>query len=123
MRRPGSRLCSQPNRRTLRDQLGQTVAEYAVLIAASAVLLVLAILFVGWKIGGVVGDAGDKSSSPGTLTPPAATCDPNYSGACIPPYPPDLDCSDLASLGIDQVTIVGSDPHGLDPDGDGIGCN
>jgi hypothetical protein len=55
-------------------------------------------------------------------TPAAKACDPNYSGACIPPYPPDVDCSDLAALGITQVTVTGTDVHHLDPDGDGIGC-
>jgi hypothetical protein len=123
MRRPGHRSCVQPNRRVLSAQEGQTIAEYAVLIAAAAVLLVLAILFVGWRIGGVVGNAGDKSGSPGTLKPPVATCDPNYSGACIPSPPPDVDCADLESWGVGLVTVVGSDPQGLDPDGDGIACN
>jgi hypothetical protein len=36
----------------------------------------------------------------------------------VPPYPPDVDCGDLSS----SVRVVGSDPHGLDRDGDGFGC-
>jgi hypothetical protein len=36
----------------------------------------------------------------------------------VPPYPPDIDCGDLSS----SVQVVGSDPHGLDRDGDGFGC-
>lgn len=24
-----------------------------------------------------------------------AACDPNYTGACVPPYPPDVDCKDI----------------------------
>ena len=52
--------------------------------------------------------------------PPApAGCDPNYSGACIPPYPPDLDCSQVGARGF---ASTGSDPHGFDEDGDGIAC-
>lgn len=47
---------------------------------------------------------------------PASNCDPNYT-PCIPPYPPDLDCADTG-----PVTVIGSDPHGLDADGDGAGC-
>ena len=45
-------------------------------------------------------------------------CDPNYSGACIPINSPDLDCADIGG----SVKVSGSDPHGLDRDGDGIGC-
>ena len=46
-------------------------------------------------------------------------CDPNYEGACVPPYPPDVDCSDVAASGFRSV---GSDPHGFDGDADGIAC-
>jgi endonuclease YncB( thermonuclease family) len=50
-------------------------------------------------------------------------CDPNYSGGCVPPYPPDLDCADLRALGIPlPVRVVGQDPHRLDGDGDRLGC-
>jgi hypothetical protein len=55
---------------------------------------------------------------PSTTAPaPAAACDPNYSG-CVPPYPPDVDCPDVGQL----VQVLGSDPHGLDADQDGVGC-
>jgi micrococcal nuclease len=46
-------------------------------------------------------------------------CDPDYEGACIPPYPPDLDCSEVSASGFRSV---GRDPHGFDGDGDGVGC-
>jgi hypothetical protein len=46
------------------------------------------------------------------------SCDPNYSGRCVPPYPPDVDCADVGG----SVQVVGSDPHGLDADRDGFGC-
>lgn len=50
--------------------------------------------------------------------PPLSTgCDPNYTG-CVPPYPPDVDCSDVG----ESVLVLGSDPHGLDRDDDGVGC-
>jgi micrococcal nuclease len=65
----------------------------------------------------------------GTSGPPKTTryasgaCDPNYAGACVPPYPPDLDCADLRALGLAlPVRVVGSDPHRLDGDHDGWGC-
>jgi micrococcal nuclease len=50
-----------------------------------------------------------------------ASCDANYDGACVPPYDEvgDVDCADVGSA----VTVVGSDPHGLDGnDNDGLGC-
>ncbi len=36
----------------------------------------------------------------------------------LPPPPPDLDCSDLSG----PVPVGRSDPHRLDADGDGVGC-
>lgn len=49
-------------------------------------------------------------------------CDPSYVGACIPPPPPDLDCADIEAMGIAPVRVVGEDPHRLDGDHDGLGC-
>ena len=46
------------------------------------------------------------------------SCDPGYD-PCIPPYPPDLDCSDVDG----PIRVLGDDPHGFDADGDGIGCD
>jgi len=48
----------------------------------------------------------------------SSNCDPNYSGVCIPKGSPDLDCADIEG----PVKVTGSDPHHLDRDGDGIGC-
>lgn len=45
------------------------------------------------------------------------SCAPGYR-PCIPPYPPDLDCADVDG----PIYVSGSDPHGLDADGDGIAC-
>jgi micrococcal nuclease len=65
----------------------------------------------------------------GTSGPPRTTpfasgaCDPDYAGACVPPPPPDLDCADLRAMGLElPVLVVGSDPHRLDGDHDGWGC-
>ena len=44
-------------------------------------------------------------------------CEPGYD-PCVPPHPPDVDCPDLPG----PVAVTGSDPHGLDADGDGEGC-
>ena len=47
----------------------------------------------------------------------SANCEPGYS-PCVPTYPPDVDCADVGG----PVTVTGSDPHGLDADSDGQGC-
>ena len=49
--------------------------------------------------------------------PPTSGCAPGYQ-PCIPPYPPDLDCADVDG----PIRVSGSDPHGLDADGDGVAC-
>ena len=63
-----------------------------------------------------------RSGPPTPPPPPSGKCDPNYSGGCVPPPPPDLDCADIRALGIAPVRSIGSDPHHLDGDHDGIGC-
>jgi hypothetical protein len=43
----------------------------------------------------------------------------------LPPFPPDVDCADLRALGTPlpvRVVVIGQDPHGLDRDQDGLGC-
>ncbi|HMJ03217.1 MAG TPA: hypothetical protein VK506_09750 [Conexibacter sp.] len=55
----------------------------------------------------------------------APACDPNYEGACLDPNASDYDCEGGSGDGpmyTGYVTVVGSDPHGLDSDGDGTGC-
>lgn len=54
-----------------------------------------------------------------------SSCDPNYSGACLDPAASDYDCEGGSGDGpyyTGEVTVVGSDPYGLDSDSDGIGC-
>lgn len=48
---------------------------------------------------------------------PAGNCEPGYD-PCVPPYPPDVDCGDVEG----PIQVSGSDPHGLDADGDGVAC-
>jgi micrococcal nuclease len=43
----------------------------------------------------------------------------SYPDACIPPYPPDLDCDDVSAT---AFAVRPPDPHGFDGDADGIGC-
>jgi endonuclease YncB( thermonuclease family) len=49
-------------------------------------------------------------------------CDSNYQG-CIPLFPHDVNCSEIRSLGLAPVRVIGEDVHKLDRDGDGIGCD
>ena len=69
-----------------------------------------------------------QSATPSATGTPAAGCDPNYVNLCIPTPPPDLDCAEvrvmLRAQGLTVVELLpgGSDPHRLDGDGDGRGC-
>jgi Flp pilus assembly pilin Flp len=100
---------------------GQGLTEYAVVIALVAVILGVALLFVSMKIDDRFRRTGEGVEQP-VLRPPVQ-CDTNYTGACVPAHPPDLDCSDLRGMGIAlPVRVAKADPHHLDPDGDGFGC-
>ncbi|MEK7599904.1 MAG: G5 domain-containing protein [Patescibacteria group bacterium] len=61
----------------------------------------------------------------GTYVKPASSCDPNYSGACVP-IASDVDCAGGSGNGpayvSGPVSVVGSDIYGLDRNGDGVGC-
>ena len=48
---------------------------------------------------------------------PGGRCAPGYD-PCVPPYPPDVDCADV----VGPIRVTGSDPHGLDAEGDGWAC-
>jgi len=61
------------------------------------------------------GEAWTGCSTP----PPPGTCDPSYPDVCIPPPPPDLDCTDVPHR---NFRVFAPDPHHFDGDGDGIGC-
>jgi len=67
------------------------------------------------------GSTASTSIAP-TSTASNSKCDPNYQG-CIPPYPPDLDCSDIKRMGLAPIRVIGVDVHKFDGDGDGIGCD
>lgn len=68
---------------------------------------------------GGTGAGGGGGSNPGGEATRGKQCDPNYSGACVPEYPPDVDCDDVSATGFRST---GSDPHGFDGDGDGVAC-
>jgi Excalibur calcium-binding domain len=58
-------------------------------------------------------------------------CDPAYTGVCIAPPPPDLDCGEISARNFRvyrssdsdrPAGITSFDPHRFDGDNDGIGC-
>lgn len=65
------------------------------------------------------GDGGGGGGGGGDGDGGGGGCDPSYPDFCIPPSPPDLDCAQVSGS---NFTVVGSDPHGFDGDGDGVGC-
>ena len=62
-----------------------------------------------------------KQTEPVQIKPEhtVSDCLSSYPDFCIPPGPPDLNCSDIRQS---DFTVRGSDPHGFDRDNDGIGC-
>lgn len=46
-------------------------------------------------------------------------CDPAYPTICLPSPPPDLDCGEIP---YSDFVVLPPDPHKLDADKDGIGC-
>jgi hypothetical protein len=88
----------------------------------------------GFLIGGA--PAADGPDCPAPLPPPTTTttttvapatttttlpsnCHPSYPTVCIPPPPPDLNCTNITFR---RFTVLPPDPHGFDTDNDGIGC-
>lgn len=50
---------------------------------------------------------------------PAGECDPSYPTICLPSPPPDLNCPQIP---YNDFPVLPPDPHRLDADEDGIGC-
>lgn len=50
-------------------------------------------------------------------------CDPSYPDFCIPPRPPNLDCGSRLIAGRRDFRVLPPDPHHLDGDDDGRGCD
>lgn len=62
-----------------------------------------------WRLG--------ETSDP--LPSQRSRCHASYPDFCIPPPPPDLDCAEIP---FGRFTVLAPDPHRLDGNGDGIGC-
>jgi hypothetical protein len=71
----------------------------------------------------VIAKAPPATAPPTTepAPPPQSNCDPAYPNDCLPSPPPDLDCADIGHRV--EVDHQYGDPHRLDADGDGIGCD
>jgi hypothetical protein len=59
----------------------------------------------------------EEAELPATEEEPV--CDPSYPTVCIPSPPPNLNCNDISARNFE---VLSPDPHGFDPDNDGIGC-
>ena len=53
---------------------------------------------------------------------PSGNCHASYPDFCIPPAPPDLDCTSPLIAGRKNFTVLPPDPHRFDADKDGVGC-
>lgn len=96
------------------------MVEYGLLIATGALLIVVGMLFMAGGVDRLFKKTGNEV---GVFRPPVAQCAEGYEGVCLPPAPPSLTCDDVIALGVPvPVSVAGSDPHGLDPDGNGLGC-
>jgi hypothetical protein len=98
-------------------------------------LSLFAIIIAIWWIAPVSAQTTDclffcgGTSQPSTSLVPAMTdaagvltCDPSYPDFCIPPPPPDLNCSAPVIAGRHNFRVLPPDPHHFDTDHDGIGC-
>jgi len=79
-----------------------------------------------WKLTVVtIGFAAGLVFAPAANAQPGSSCDPNYSGACVP-IASDVDCAGGSGNGpafvSGPVTVVGNDIYDLDRDGNGVGC-
>jgi hypothetical protein len=92
----------------------------------AAVIALVVVVGIGYGV--VVGFAGDdvkKASSSSGSGSYERVCDSNYAGQCLDPNAVDYDCAGGSGDGpkyVGPVEVVGSDPYGLDRDGDGFAC-
>jgi len=87
--------------------------------AALVVLLLAIVAAAGAGSSAAEGSAASFVPFVVGSRPRGAECDPSYPTVCIPSPPPDLDCPQIP---YQDFAVVPPDPHGLDADEDGIGC-
>ena len=81
-------------------------------LSARLSFAVVATVLLGFFVGGK--SLATETASDG--------CDPSYPTICIPVASPDVDCADLRAQGLHDLEVRPPDPHRLDRDRDGIGC-
>ena len=80
-----------------------------------AFLVAVALYALAWYQGWSLADL----NVPGMVTD-RANCDKSYPDVCISPPPPYLACDELS---VSRFKVFGDDPHGFDPDHNGLGCD
>jgi hypothetical protein len=63
-----------------------------------------------------------RAPTPLPTQPTQPNCHPSYPDFCIPSPPPDLDCGSATVGGRKNFRVLEPDPHRLDGDTNGIGC-
>jgi hypothetical protein len=107
------------------DHVPQTFAGTWNILARGASLQAIDFSVKKTSGGTPVRDPSACAPPPTTTTTTQASCDPNYSGACLDPNSADYDCEGGTGDGPDYtgpVTVVGDDHYDLDSDGDGSAC-
>jgi LysM repeat protein len=65
-------------------------------------------------------EGGEVTATATATSAASAGCDASYPDVCIPPAPPLLSCEDITPRGF---RVVDPDPHNLDQDNNGFGCD
>lgn len=92
--------------------------------AAVAVVILTSLLLFNAPAQVRLAHAGDVA--PAAFVPfvvgnrPPSECSPYYPTICLLPPPPDINCPQLFPMV--NIPTLPPDPHGLDADNDGIGC-
>jgi hypothetical protein len=82
-------------------------------------LVLLALMSITPPTLAVTATATTTVVSSSSSSSSGSECDPSYPDVCIPSPPPDLACSDISER---RFEVVGSDPHALDGDNNGVAC-
>ena len=88
--------------------------------------IMLAAVVILAAVGAALVEASAGDVAPAAFAPfvvgnrPPSECSPAYPTVCLPPPPPDINCPQL--LPLVNIPTLPPDPHGLDADKDGIGC-
>jgi hypothetical protein len=79
-------------------------------------------LKIGFTVLSLTRDAQLRNNI-ASATPKFVGCAASYPTICVPPPPPSLGCADIAARNFRVIySVPAPDPHGFDPDHDGVGC-